>query len=76
MRHIKFINCKSWSSGELEKKLTKRDWKELLKKYIKHVGDCEGTDFIEEHLLTEFAPEEREILINLSSKAIKESNVE
>jgi len=31
--------------------VTETDWKELLKKYMQHVVDCEGTTFLRESFL-------------------------
>lgn len=42
------------------------DYKELLKKYIKHVDDCEGSMFLYEHSLkyseVKFTEEEKTVL--------------
>ena len=45
------------------------DYRELLKKYIEHVGDCEGTDFIYRHMdMYDFSEEEAAILNQLSKE--------
>ena len=46
------------------------DYRELLKKYIEHVGDCEGTDFIDEYRFMPrvFSEEEANILWELSNE--------
>lgn len=51
-------------------KRDKFSYLKLLKKYIAHVGDCEGTAFIEDRYLSHsiFTEKEKEILIELSNQ--------
>jgi len=57
--------------------LTNADFKELLFKYIKFVGEAEGVDYIcghidlREHTDTKFTDQEWEVLVKLSKRARK-----
>ena len=43
-------------------------YKDILEKYIKHVKDCEGVDFIACSSEIEFTEQETKTLLNLSEK--------
>lgn len=45
-------------------------WRALLHKYINHVADCEGTDFIDDHSFDtpDLTPEERTMLQEVKDK--------
>lgn len=45
-------------------------WRALLHKYINHVANCEGTDFIEDHSFDtpDLTPEERAMLREVKDK--------
>jgi len=48
------------------------DYRKLLMRYINHVGDCEGTDFLYyDQMNKNFSAEEKNILHQLSSDGIE-----
>lgn len=52
------------------------DYRELIKKYINHVGECEGVSFIQNNYLgKEFSKEEKEELIKLDKEAYDEQTI-
>lgn len=48
------------------------DYRELLKKYINHVGECEGKDFTDNNYFSVFTEEEFMELKEIAEEAYKE----
>ena len=48
------------------------DYLELLKRYIQHVSDCEGTTFLSDRYRDFFTPDDFEILHNLGQPSYDE----